>query len=84
MTEEQPQYLEIGPEHLSTAALQGIIEAFVLQEGTEYGEREYVLSDKVAAVRAQLGRGEVVILYDPESRECFLTPRGGARGKRRP
>ena len=42
---------------LSPEALNGVIEAFVLREGTEYGEREFALGEKVAAVRRQLERG---------------------------
>ena len=52
---------------LSADALQGVIESFVLREGTDYGEREYSLEQKVAQVRAQLERGQARILFDPES-----------------
>lgn len=44
-----------------------MIESFVLREGTDYGEREYSLEQKVAQVRAQLERGQARILFDPES-----------------
>jgi uncharacterized protein len=44
-----------------------VIESFVLREGTDYGEREYSLEQKVAQVRAQLERGLARILFDPES-----------------
>ncbi|HEY2035983.1 MAG TPA: YheU family protein [Steroidobacteraceae bacterium] len=52
---------------LSTEALHGVIESFVLREGTDYGEREYSLEQKVAQVRAQLERGQARIVFDPES-----------------
>ncbi|HET9108602.1 MAG TPA: YheU family protein [Steroidobacteraceae bacterium] len=52
---------------LSPEALLGVIESFVLREGTDYGEREYSLEQKVAHVRAQLERGQARILFDPES-----------------
>lgn len=52
---------------LSAEALHGVIESFVLREGTDYGEREYSLEQKVAQVRAQLERGQARILFDPES-----------------
>ena len=55
-------YTELSPE-----ALRGLIESFVLREGTEYGERDVSLDDKVLQVTRQLRRGEVRIVFDPES-----------------
>ena len=52
---------------LSDDALLGVIRAFVLREGTDYGEREFTLEEKVAHVRAQLERGDAQILFDPDS-----------------
>ena len=52
---------------LSDEALQGLIEEFVLREGTEYGAVDVALAAKCAAVRRALQRGEAVITYDPEA-----------------
>jgi uncharacterized protein YheU (UPF0270 family) len=52
---------------LSTQALRGVIESFVLREGTEYGERDYSLDEKVMHVTRQLERGEARIQFDPSS-----------------
>jgi uncharacterized protein len=52
---------------LSEDALRGVLESFVLREGTEYGEREVPLDQKVAQVTRQLQRGEAQIVFDPES-----------------
>jgi len=52
---------------LSDDALVGVIRAFVLREGTDYGEREFTLEEKVANVRAQLESGDAQILFDPDS-----------------
>ena len=52
---------------LSMEALQGVAEAFVLREGTEYGERPYTLEQKVRHVISQLERGEAVIVCEPRS-----------------
>lgn len=52
---------------LSDDALVGVIRAFVLREGTDYGEREFTLAEKVANVRAQLNSGDAQILFDPDS-----------------
>ena len=50
---------------LSEDALRGVIESFVLREGTDYGERELALEQKVAQVLRQLVRGEARVVYDP-------------------
>ena len=44
-----------------------MVEAFVLREGTDYGEREVSLDSKVASVVRQLERGEAQIVFDPQS-----------------
>lgn len=49
---------EIDPETLNN-----LIEHFVLREGTDYGERELSMDEKVSRVRQQLERGEAVIVY---------------------
>ncbi|MGH8180757.1 MAG: YheU family protein [Steroidobacteraceae bacterium] len=57
---------------LSAQALQGVIESFVLREGTDYGERELSLEQKVAQVRDQLEHGQARILFDQESNTVTL------------
>jgi len=57
--------LEIPPDALSAQALRGVIEAFVLREGTDYGPRTYSLEEKVEQVRAQLRCRDARILFDP-------------------
>jgi uncharacterized protein YheU (UPF0270 family) len=57
---------------LSADALRGVIESFVLREGTEYGERDFSLEQKVSQVLRQLERGEARILFDPDSETVNL------------
>ncbi|MGH8198946.1 MAG: YheU family protein [Steroidobacteraceae bacterium] len=64
--------LVIPHAELSAEALRGVIESYVLREGTDYGAREYSLEEKVAHVRAQLERGQARILFDPESNTVTL------------
>ena len=52
---------------LSADALQGVIESFVLREGTEYGEHDYSLEQKVAHVLRQLERGEARVVFDADT-----------------
>jgi uncharacterized protein len=65
--EEQKPAVEIPHSELSPEALQGVIESFVLREGTEYGERDVSLETKVAQVLRQLERGEAQIMFDPNT-----------------
>jgi len=52
---------------LSPDALRGVIESFVLREGTDYGMHEFTLEEKVAHVMRQLQRREAQIVFDPET-----------------
>lgn len=52
---------------LSGDALQAVIESFVLREGTDYGNHEHSLQQKVAQVLRQLERGEARIVFDPDT-----------------
>jgi uncharacterized protein len=64
----QPQAaIAIPHDELSPEALHGVVEAFVLREGTDYGEREISLEQKVAQVIQQLARREAQIMFDPVS-----------------
>jgi uncharacterized protein len=64
METEQPQPIVIPHRELSADALRGVLESFVLREGTDYGEREVSLEQKVAQVLRQLERGEAQIIFD--------------------
>ena len=59
---------------LSADALRGVIESFVLREGTEYGERDYSLHEKVRHVTRQLERGEAQIVFDPSTESIDIVP----------
>ena len=60
---------------LSAEALQGVIEAFVLREGTDYGDHEYSLEQKVAHVMRQLQHGEAKIVFDPNTESVDIVRR---------
>jgi uncharacterized protein YheU (UPF0270 family) len=47
--------------------LRALIESFVLREGTDYGEIEVSLEDKVRRVTRLLERGDAEIVFDPRS-----------------
>ena len=63
-------YTELAPE-----LLHAVIESYVLREGTDYGEKEYSLEDKVAHVAKQLKRGDANIVFDPETETVSIIRR---------
>jgi uncharacterized protein YheU (UPF0270 family) len=66
---------------LSPDALRGVIESFVLREGTDYGEREVAWERKCADVRLRLERGEATIVFDPgTSSVSIVETRASASG----
>ncbi|MEQ8663951.1 MAG: YheU family protein [Gammaproteobacteria bacterium] len=69
-----PAPVEVPWQALSPAALRGVVEAFVLREGTDYGAVEASFAAKVTAVMRQLERGEARIFFEPASRSVELVP----------
>lgn len=62
---ERPEPVTVPHAELSAAALQGVIDNFILREGTDYGDHAYSHEQKSAQVLRQLERGEARILFDP-------------------
>jgi uncharacterized protein YheU (UPF0270 family) len=65
---------------LSAEALTGVIESFVLREGTDYGERDVPFSTKCEQVRRQLERREAEIVYDQNTESIDIVVRKPAKG----
>lgn len=61
---------------LAADVLRAVVESFVLREGTDYGEREYSLDEKVARVIRQLERGEAHIVFDPDTESVDIAVAG--------
>ena len=64
--------IEIPLEAVSPDALVGIIDNFVTREGTDYGANEVGHEAKLERVRKQLERGDVKIVFDPDSESVNL------------
>lgn len=79
--EEDQSPVAVPHTQLSSEALRGVIESFVLREGTEYGEREFTLDEKLSHVLHQLERGEAQIMFDPLSNSIQIvrTEKSGSR-----
>lgn len=62
----------IPRERLSEEALDGLIEEFILREGTDYGLREYSLEEKKNKILSQLDSGRICIVFDLKEETCSL------------
>jgi hypothetical protein len=74
VSEEPQDSVVIAYQDLSAEALHGVIESFVLREGTDYGEHEVPLSKKIEQVVRQLKRGEAQLIFDPNSETVDIVP----------
>jgi uncharacterized protein len=74
-SEETPEPVEVPYGELPADLLNAVIESFVLREGTDYGEKEISLEDKVGRVVGQLKRGEARIVFDPKSESVTIAVR---------
>jgi uncharacterized protein YheU (UPF0270 family) len=70
-TETQPGVV-VPHDELSAEALRGVVEAFVLREGTDYGEKEVCFEQKVSQVMQQLKKREAQIVFDPVSESVAI------------
>jgi len=59
--------VEIPKEALSDDAIHGIIESFILREGTDYGREEVGFGTKYQQIEKQLDKGDIKIIFDPNT-----------------
>ncbi|HEY6132125.1 MAG TPA: YheU family protein [Halioglobus sp.] len=67
-------FVAVPTQRLQAAVLQSLLEEFATRDGTDYGERELTLEDKIQRLQRQLGNGELKILYDLDSEQWDLVP----------
>ena len=65
---------------LSPETLDNLIESFVLREGTDYGEHERSLEQKVHDVKRQLKSGDVVLVWSELHETVNIMPRNAFHG----
>ena len=61
--------LQIPISRLERATLQALLEEFASRDGTDYGERETPLSERVASLHEGLVSGALCLLYAGESEQ---------------
>jgi uncharacterized protein len=67
-----PNWVTVPYTELAQELLHAVVESYVLREGTDYGEREFSLPEKVAHVISQLKRGEARIVFDPDTESVSI------------
>lgn len=69
------EFVAVPLQRLQEDVLQALLEEFASRDGTDYGERERTMEEKVESLRSQLQRGELQILYDADSEHWDVLPR---------
>lgn len=62
----------IPPEKLTKDVLTNIVESFISREGTDYGETELSLKEKVELLLPQIYAGEVLVTFDETTESVNL------------
>ena len=66
--------IKVNHRLLSEEARQGVVEEFVLREGTDYGHKDWSLDEKRTAILKQLDSGSLELFFDHESETCNILP----------
>jgi uncharacterized protein len=72
------EFVSVPLQRLASEVLQALLEEFASRDGTDYGERERTLEEKVEQLHGQLRSGDLHILYDVDSEQWDLVPRATA------
>lgn len=72
MNSEPSPPLEIPQDALTPDALAGIVDEFIQREGTDYGAVELSHGAKVERIRKQMRRGDIKIVFDPNTESVTL------------
>ena len=66
---------------LSQETLSAVIKEFVTRDGTDYGEVEVSLEQKIRQVQMELLSGKAVILFDTNDRICDIVSKADPKAK---
>lgn len=69
------EFVLVPPTRLQADVLRALLEEYASRDGTDYGEREYTLDEKVEHLHSQLRTGDLCILYDLDSEQWDLVMR---------
>lgn len=66
--------LAVPYDSMKPDTLRAVVEEFITRAGTDYGERERTLDEKIADVMRQLRRGEAMVVFDPRTAAVNIVP----------
>jgi uncharacterized protein YheU (UPF0270 family) len=84
MVDQPRESVEVPYGELAPDVLRAVVESFVLREGTDYGEREFSLHEKVARVIDQLKHGDARVIFDPQTQSVSIVTVRAVRRLRSP
>lgn len=67
-----PKFTIVPYQKLSKEALSGLIDEFILREGTDYGKNEQTLETKHSQIMKQLIGEHVVIVFDTQEQTASI------------
>ena len=68
------EFVAVPLERLGADSLRNLLEEYASRDGTDYGERDVSLQQKVQSLHRQLQRGDLLLLYDIDSQQWDLVP----------
>ena len=57
---------------LEASTLEALISDFATRDGTDYGDQEISLGEKIQQIKSLLDEGKLVITFDPNTESCAL------------
>lgn len=70
--------MQVPWQAIPAAILRALLEEFVTRDGTDYGEQEVPVEEKVAAVQQLLEQGEAMIWFDDVTETISIFHRDNA------
>lgn len=67
--------IQIPIDTLTQDTLDAVLEEFASRDGTDYGEVEVSLAEKVSRLRSSLRRGDIVLVYDEDTESTHIVTR---------
>jgi uncharacterized protein YheU (UPF0270 family) len=69
------EFVVVPLQRLQPDVLRALLEEYASRDGTDYGEREVSLGEKVGQLQRQLQSEQLLLLYDADSEQWDLVPR---------
>jgi uncharacterized protein YheU (UPF0270 family) len=73
------EFVAVPLERLDAETLRGLLEEFVSRDGTDYGERETPLEQRVRQLRRRLHDGDACLVFDAAGEHWDIVAASEAR-----